>query len=271
MSHEDASYAMSRLHQLLVLGKRIVVEYADFSILPPTTNLSDPLSHTNNKKWKYPSANETIVKNISEALLTNEDFYHKVLQLMRSMNLSPPFSEASQLVVVQPLEIEEVEMEELYKEDTEESELEADSTLPCEKEVISNILVRRKKLKQVKKTNQLKMVINPSSIAGNKTKSVTPSVSEVFDKKEISVTKKLEFKITSSASEVPINDGQELQREDHAEGFGKFAPSLTARENDGRTSDQASSEDSQEFITKKKLQIHKLQEEGRDGLNMKSL
>lgn len=260
---------MTRLHQLLVLGKRIVAEYADFSILPDVP-YADVFANSNDEQnWKYPSANENIVKNIAEALLTNPDFYHKVLQLMRNMNLNPPFCETTNLVVVQPTEIEEVEMEELYKEDTEESELEIDFTIVAgEKELIPQVPVRRRKQKQFKRLNQLKMALNPTTgSAINKTK---PSgqiiISEVFEKESTGVTKKLEFKISSTEITHNCNQPEETHVEQSPEGFGTFAPLPTTEENEEKSQldNQANEDDNQEFITKRKLQSNKLMEEGKN-------
>lgn len=261
---------MARLHQLLVLGKRIVVEYADFSILPDVPH-ADTLPNLNDEKdCKYPSANKNIVKNIAETLLTNPDFYHKVLQLMRNMNLSPPFGETPKLVIVQPTEIEEVEMEELYKEDTEESELETDFTIVGEKELIPQVLpVRRKKLKQIKRLNQLQMILNPTT--GTATVKPKPStghtsVSEVFEKEPTSVTKKLEFKISSTETAHKIDQLEETYAEKNLKGFGTFAPPPTTEENDENSllDKQANEEENQEFISKRKLQMNKLMEDGKN-------
>lgn len=266
-SHEDASYALTRLHQLLVLGKRIVAEYADFTVLPdiPQTNpLPKQLKEENYAK--YPPADEHVVNNIVAELLRNADFYQKVLQLMKSMNLAPPFLHTPNqpIIIVEPSDIEEVEMEELYKEETEESELETDFTVIGDKEVIPNISVRRKKQKQLKRTNKLKLFTNPTTVP-TKVKQVSSAgrtVSEIFEQNELTLNKKLEFKISSEV--LQVNDQPCDRKKDNTGSFGTFDPPPASPKENGqqiRLSENQSDEDNYEFISKRKLQINKLQEE----------
>lgn len=267
-SHEDASYALTRLHQLLVLGKRIVAEYADFTVLPdiPQTNpLPKQLKEENCAK--YPPADEHVVNNIVAELLRNADFYQKVLQLMKSMNLPPPFLHTPNqpIIIVEPSDIEEVEMEELYKEETEESELETDFTVIGDIEVIPNISVRRKKQKQLKRTNKLKLFTNPTTVP-TKVKQVSSAgrtVSEIFEQNELTLNKKLEFKISSEV--LQVNDQPCDRKKDNTGSFGTFDPPPASPKENGqqiRLSENQSDEDNYEFISKRKLQINKLQEEG---------
>lgn len=256
------------MHQLKVVGKRIVAEYADFTILPdiPQTNLPAPKPAGKDNGVKYPPANEQIVNNIAAELLRNDDFYHKVLQLMKSINLPPPFLQVPKdpVVIVEPSDIEEVEMEELYKEDTEESELETDSSIPGEKEVIPDVAVRHKKLKPLKRPNKLKMLINPSTaVIPAKVKPALPTVqtiSEIFEQKEISSAKKLEFKISSEVLHAKGDQSTEAQQ-GTTESFGTFAP-LPPSQNEQQSEALENQEEDYEFISKRKLQINKLQDEG---------
>lgn len=263
-SHEDASYALTRLHQLQVLGKRIVVEYADFTVLPDIPqNVPAPNPMIEKQCFKYPPANEQIVNTIAAVLLTNPDLYHKVLQLMRSMNLPPPFYQVTKqpVIVVEPSDIEEVEMEELYKEDTEESELEIDPTVLGNKDVIPEVPVKRKK--QIKRPNKLK-AIKPSSVPPNKVKppSLVQNVSEVFEQKELSSIKKLAFKISSEIPQI-TNQPEEVNQEEKSEGFGVFAPPATTAESEQDEDSKNQTDDANQFISKRKLQTNKLQDEGK--------
>ena len=202
------------------------------------------------------------MQNIAAVLLTNSDLYHKVLQVMRSMNLPPPFCQATKqpIIVVEPSEIEEVEMEELYKEDTEESELETDPTVLGDKEVIPE-MPRRKK--QLKRPNKMKMVINPVSSVSLKVKppSSVQNVSEVFEQKEPSVAKKLEFKISSEIPKI-TSQSEEAHQEEKPESFGTFAPPPTDESTQGEGSENQGDDASYEFISKRKLHTDKLHDEG---------
>ena len=250
------------------MGKRIVVEYADFTILPDIPQVNPPPKQLNkdNNYVQYPPASEHIVNNIAAELLRNDDFYHKVLQLMKSINLPPPFLQVPKepVVIVEPSDIEEVEMEELYKEDTEESELETDSTIPGEKEIIPDIAFRHKKLKQLKRANKLKMLINQSTaVIPAKVKpalSTATTISEIFEQKGISSAKKLEFKISSEVLHVKSDQSTEAQG-GKTESFGTFAPPPPSQ-NEQQSEALENYEEGYEFISKRKLQINKLQDEG---------
>lgn len=256
------------MHQLLVLGKRIVAEYADFTVLPDVqqTNLL-PEQLTEEDCVKFPPANEHVVNNITTELLQNAEFYQKVLQLMKSMNIPPPFLHTPKqpVVIMEPSDIEEVEMEELYKEDTEESELETDFAVAGEKKVIPDTTIRRKKQKQLKRPNKLKLFTNPTTIP-TKVKplpSVSQTISEIFEQNKLTLNKKLEFKISSEV--LPVNDQPGDGQPDHTQTFGTFAPPPTiSKENEQQMglSENQVEEEGYEFISKRKIQINKLQEKG---------
>jgi hypothetical protein len=244
------------------------VEYADFTILPdiPQINQPAPKLLDDNHCVEYPPANQHIVNNIAAELLRNNNFYHKVLQLMKNINLPPPFLQMPKdsVVTIEPSDIEEVEMEELYKEDTEESELETDSTILGEKEVIPDVAVRHKKLKQLKRPKKLKLLINQSTVIPVKVKpssSAVQTISEIFEHKDISSAKKLEFKISSEILNANSDQLIEVQ-EGKTESFGTFAPPPPSQ-SEQQSEVPENQEEGYEFISKRKLQISKLQEEGK--------
>ncbi|XP_015271587.1 PREDICTED: RNA-binding protein 40 [Gekko japonicus] len=122
-----AAQALSRLHQLSLLGHTLVVEYAkdhdsihalsqssssekDKSLeepvkeekgkkelgclqvesgIAPSHGLTFPLSSC--LKYLYPPPSNTILANIANALASVPKFYVQVLHLMNKMNLPPPF------------------------------------------------------------------------------------------------------------------------------------------------------------------------------------
>ncbi|XP_060088277.1 RNA-binding region-containing protein 3 [Heteronotia binoei] len=126
-SENAAAQALSRLHQLSLLGHTLVVEYAkdqdsvhalsqsassekDKSLeepvkeekgkkelgclqvergIAPRHGLTFPLSSC--LKYLYPPPSNTILANIANALASVPKFYVQVLHLMNKMNLPPPF------------------------------------------------------------------------------------------------------------------------------------------------------------------------------------
>jgi U11/U12 small nuclear ribonucleoprotein SNRNP65 len=112
-SVEDAKRALGRLHQLEVLGSRLVVEYANDKhphlqgalgsggrseenedalpspkpvILPPPPPPPAP-----RLSYSYPPPSLSTLTNITHTLVTIPKFYEQVLHLMNLMNLPPPF------------------------------------------------------------------------------------------------------------------------------------------------------------------------------------
>ncbi|XP_062991616.1 RNA-binding region-containing protein 3 [Elgaria multicarinata webbii] len=127
-SNENAAaQALSRLHQLNLLGHTLVVEYAkdQDSVQPPSQpslsekdkSLEEPVKEEKERKdlsclkietgiaprhgltfpinsclkYLYPPPSSTILANIANALASVPKFYVQVLHLMNKMNLPPPF------------------------------------------------------------------------------------------------------------------------------------------------------------------------------------
>jgi len=239
---------MNRLHQLIIRGKRIVVEYADFTFLTKLSS-DESIQPETDYEGNYPPINKATVKNISDMLYTNANFYHKVIQIMRSMNLRPPFSAYEEHIDQQ--EIEEVEMEELYKEETEESELEPDDSVGF-KEIIPQLPAKRKKLKQLTRRHK----IQPMILKSKETAKDLP-LTEVFEIREINPEKKLQVRIPDKIpeAETVVSDGQ-------VEGFGKFAPVPVPENKPGTSEDKQPEEESMEFISKVKLSTNLITPDG---------
>lgn len=263
---------MMRLHQLKVLNQRLVVEYADFSFLPQICPQSNSkVEQTRNIDRRHPSANEATVKNISSQLLSNSEFYGKVIELMQSMRLPLPFRDNEEHAPDAAADIEEVEMEELYKEDTEESELETDGEEQAkEKEIIPGVASKRKKIKQLKRPTASKLLSLrsiPLPERSHPTSKPVINVSEVFEQacsSGLNIGKKLEVKISTGIS---TQSAEEPTSSDKGptEGFGSFAPIPLVEEE--KLSDNPPGDDdykAEEFISRQKILTHKLQEEGID-------
>lgn len=182
---------------------------------------------------------------------------------MQVLNLPSPFTESD---TAPSPEIEEVEMEELYKEETEESELETDTDdrmIPKERISCVQPTKRQEKLKKPRKLISVKLAPPPSG----KLDSVKPApISDVFEPSPgINISKKLEVRISA---ELPRIGNQSPQAGSSlAEGFGTFAPHPPAKDDDGVSGNPTGPPgdddyQSTEFITLQKLQTHKLREEG---------
>lgn len=268
-THEDATLALIRLHQLAVMDKRLVVEYANFTFLPPPKFSTQKITEESigEGPWEYKAADQGIVNVIASHLLRNETFYRRVLQLMKQMGIKSPFSEqqpvetpvqaTSEIICESP--IEEVEMEELYKEETEESELESDSEARSRAEAAPELPKRQKKLK-LKRLDRLK-AIKVTKVATQAKKETSRSISDVFEQpKQIPTEKKFQLKITTEAPSIePIADAST----EIVEGFGVFKPVITAEKIGESADEQAVSTCTKDdFITEQTLQINRLTEEG---------
>lgn len=90
----EAKLAMSRLHQLKVLGARLIVlwatpkqeEHAYDSI-----NSTTPQDTAASSSYQFPKITDGTLANISTLISTNEQFYTQVLHVMNRMELPPPF------------------------------------------------------------------------------------------------------------------------------------------------------------------------------------
>ncbi|KAK7072810.1 RNA-binding region-containing protein 3 [Halocaridina rubra] len=124
---EDCEYAMKKLHQQEILGKRLMVVYKDSEVIPDLnqpymkgkeTKTETPHCEDIIKKLKeyeihlsaiassldvrypippylkylYPPPSANIIANIAQMLVTVPKFYTQVLHLMNKMNLPPPFT-----------------------------------------------------------------------------------------------------------------------------------------------------------------------------------
>lgn len=120
-SVEDAKSSLTRLHQLELANRRLVVEYSFQKDTTPQVKSTDAQQSATTSlvknflkilnawnpsldfyqpppplKYKYPDINTEIVINIIHALFKHKPLYTQVLHLMNKMSLSIPFEENAQ-------------------------------------------------------------------------------------------------------------------------------------------------------------------------------
>lgn len=138
-SESDCVWALGKLHQLEVLGKRLMVTYHN-DCLPPVTkephkcqNVNEDLDQKEKLRQKlleyeaklcavgsnvgasypintklrylYPPPSPIVICNIAHNLLNNPKFYTQVLHLMNKMNLTPPFREYEKVTLPDDLRL----------------------------------------------------------------------------------------------------------------------------------------------------------------------
>ncbi len=109
-SHIQASQALTRLHQLEILARRLVVEYCSLELahfafstssydnkenvllhgISPGINQIHYSLPSDRLSYLYPPIDDTILMNINNALLSIPAFYTQVLHLMNKMSLPCP-------------------------------------------------------------------------------------------------------------------------------------------------------------------------------------
>ena len=112
-SSSQASQALTRLHQLEILCRRLVVEYCPLDLartafspsssssyddrasarlhgISPGVNQIHYSSPSERRSYLYPPLDETILTNINNALWSVPSFYTQVLHLMNKMSLPCP-------------------------------------------------------------------------------------------------------------------------------------------------------------------------------------
>ena len=94
INQNESALALSRLHQLKVLGARLNVLWATPK---QEERAHDSINSTvsedtgTNSSYQYPKINDGTLANISALISTNEEFYSQVLHVMNRMKLPPPF------------------------------------------------------------------------------------------------------------------------------------------------------------------------------------
>ena len=99
INRSEAKLAMTRLHQLEVLGARLIALWAtpkleqqsNISVICPDTSIPIPTDTISDLTYKYPKINQGTLNNISNTIATNDELYTNVLHIMNRMKLPPPF------------------------------------------------------------------------------------------------------------------------------------------------------------------------------------
>lgn len=324
-SEKIAAKALTRLHQLEVLGHTLVAEFAkgqdQVTVLkdPPVTSSDKdttqqkkqlnkqpniPLIDTGiapglglkfqanpTLKYLYPPPSNSILTNITHAIISVPKFYVQVLHLMNKMNLPCPFGPVTarppvyEMVPPEPpttvppplppgkpplpgMSSEESEYE---SEDDEEKERLARVTglanQPCKRPLRQKTSSKRKKprikdlLYAPKPDSQSAPVLQPSDVfeqpqpAGPKKIEFNISVSET----KVETSKQTEESKTEpkEAEDKEVIPGSAAEVEEVAEGFGKLYPSAQPSENQ----DEESEEDEdvpKDVISRKELEKGRL-------------
>ncbi|KAM4544322.1 RNA-binding region-containing protein 3 isoform 1-T2 [Fundulus diaphanus] len=325
-SEKMAAKALSRLHQLQILDQTLIVEFAkgqdDFTVLkdPPVsdgrvkekqkiqeskqpniplieTGVSPSLGmkfHSNpTLKYLYPPPSNSILTNITHALIAVPKFYVQVLHLMNKMNLPCPFGPVTArppmfellppaphvpMPPPFPPDYPPLPEEELELASEEESEYESEDDE--DKERIARLMglvnqackrPLRPKTASKRKKPKIKDLLYTPKPDSQSAPALQPS--DVFENPNPAAPRKIEFHISvpeaaavveSSGPGQPDVDGKADESESSsnqevtvAEGFGKLYPSAQANqqqeEHSGDEQDLMS-----EFISRKELEKGRL-------------
>lgn len=285
--------ALLRLHQMEVLGRHLIVEYAHSSVSMPIDqgssfeskseasldeekkqrlqdqfmrrlvswssklNLSQPPpSHL---RYQYPPPTPATLSNISRALSMYPRLYTQLLHLMNRMNLPPPFQDGFRInsLCDQTTQTDIV----WEKKSSSESEMESEeeqisNTSDC---LLSKRPPPRRKTNPIKRPRFIKPTVPVESVAST---SVPLRPEEVFEKAETEVhPKKIELRLVGSFStEKGESDVSTVPATADTAGFGVIHPPLKPVENsDGLKTADSSKEDSDgTFITAEELASNRI-------------
>uniref|UniRef100_A0A670IWB7 RNA-binding region-containing protein 3 n=1 Tax=Podarcis muralis TaxID=64176 RepID=A0A670IWB7_PODMU len=286
-----ATQALSRLHQLNLLGHTLVVEYAkdqdsvcalsQSSESEKDKRLTFPINSC--LKYRYPPPSSTILANIANALASVPKFYVQVLHLMNKMNLPPPFGPVTPRPPmyeeyiplpppIPPLPPEEPPLpEEEDSQDSSKDESEYESADEEEKERFTKLMElatlqpkRRIPTKphRTRKRRKIKDLLNVSQLASHSNLHPALSPSDVFEQPHPVGLKKIEFHISSespgilqkSLAEQHNNDIYAAIDEISGEGFGKILPALRSSHKEETEEEEEDDEIPSEFVSKRELE-----------------
>ncbi|XP_034241735.1 RNA-binding region-containing protein 3 [Thrips palmi] len=265
--------ALLRLHQLEVLGRYLIVEYARSSVSMPVDpgssfeskteasldedkkqrlqdqfmrrlvswssklNLSQPPpSHL---RYQYPPPTPATLSNISRALSMYPRLYTQLLHLMNRMNLPPPFQDGyrTNSACDQSTQTDAVWREKSSSESELESEEEQLSiTSDC---LLSKRPPPRRKINPIKRPRFIKPTVPVESAAST---SIPLRPEEVFEKSETEVlSRKIELRLVGS---LPLDKEESDFPNDPSTadpaGFGVIHPPLKPDSSDGNKTGESS-------------------------------
>ncbi|KAK6184007.1 hypothetical protein SNE40_006556 [Patella caerulea] len=286
---DTCSKALSRLHQLEILGSRLVVEYAkttpETKLHPPSLNIEKKTKKEDKKdeveeksiqfeppqdevyaKWGlnyprnprfryvYPSPTVTILTNIANALAACPKFYTQVLHLMNKMNLPAPFAQPTPTPPVPSGEI---------KESSSESEIESDTEITTK---AAKKKKRQLKEKKDRPKKRMKLIDDFPTLA---TAPVEPSkVFELDD--QATAQRKIQLNLPSVIPETVENRTKpsiekETRKEQIVEGFGIIEPVAKPVTSEDNENDD---DNCSEFISSEELRRGRISKEERREINV---
>lgn len=230
-SNAAAEEALTRLHQLEILGKRLTVEYAKevnnsqyngsvekdckqvkqyidrLNSWNPSISLLQPPPPSLN--YKYPAASPQILFNMIFEMQRNEKFYVQTLHLMNKIGLDPPFHDVEGEVKTflenclqvldiklpeQPPPVPIISCKGNRDLSSEESEMSSNEDIPLHPEFPAQI--PKKRTSNVKRINKKPRLIQvPVSTSDKKSTIFKPK--EVFEEMPLQEVKKIEVRVTS--------------------------------------------------------------------------
>uniref|UniRef100_A0A3P8W0S5 RNA-binding region-containing protein 3 n=1 Tax=Cynoglossus semilaevis TaxID=244447 RepID=A0A3P8W0S5_CYNSE len=276
-SEKSASNALTRLHQLEILGHTLVVEFAkgqdNLTVLkdPPVSDSGKSSKEVKRKqetpqsntpvietgvapisnptlKYLYPPPSNSILANITHALMSVPKFYVQVLHLMNKMNLPCPFGPvtarppmfhllppAPPIPMPPPFPPDYPPLPEEEMELSSEKESEYESEDDEDKERIARLMglvnqackrpMRPKTVSKRKKPKIKDLLFAPKSDSQS---APVLQPCDVFEQPHPAGPKKIEFHISVPEATSTVErsgPGQEESADGLSEGFGKLYPS----------------------------------------------
>lgn len=272
-SKEKAKSSLSRLHQLEIANRRLVVEYS-FEKVPVdqdkqkedtnsvTTNLikeflrvlnawnpsvdfyQPPPTHI---KYKYPNVSSQTVINIVHALFTYKPFYIQTLHLMNKMSLETPFTENKSALEFFKETFREYFLDEIpiLPPSESESEISSDETGEKQKHTLPSMIKRKHTLPKTRKRPAA--ILSTANLPKPKKPHIVLDQKEVFDITPVAETKKISLVVSQDALAKQTEEPEVIGE------LGKF-------QKEEQPSEQAAeaSEPDQPTITRKELMKNRI-------------
>ncbi|XP_023937719.2 RNA-binding region-containing protein 3 [Bicyclus anynana] len=204
---EKAKSSLTRLHQLEIANRRLVVEYS-FEKVPveqtkqkhdtnssTTVLIKDFLRALNawnpsvdfyqpppvHIKYKYPKVTPQVVINIIHSLFTHQPFYTQTLHLMNKMSLDTPFRENNTALTFFKETFREYFLDEIpiLPPSESESEISSDETYDKHKQLLPSVSKRKSTLPKTRKRPAA--VLSTATLTKPKKPHITIDQKEVFD------------------------------------------------------------------------------------------
>uniref|UniRef100_A0A3Q3W562 RNA-binding region-containing protein 3 n=1 Tax=Mola mola TaxID=94237 RepID=A0A3Q3W562_MOLML len=255
-SERSAANALKRLHQLEILGRTLVVEFAKGQ--DHVTVLKDPPGSDKQEtkqpnisiietgiapsllkfqpnptlRYLYPPPSNGILTNITHALMSVPKFYVQVLHLMNKMNLPCPFGPVTArppMPMPPPFPPDYPPLPEEEMELSSEEESEYESGDDEDKEIVRLMgLVNqacKRPLRPKTASKRKKPKIKDLLYAPKPDSQPVLQPSDVFEQHLPTGQRKIEFHISAPEVAATVEGSGLSQRDDEVQGFGKLYPS----------------------------------------------